>query len=50
MKYKKDGKTLKGKPAKGFKRVKNLMSRREIDIPVDTPRSCDPSTELYWTM
>jgi len=22
----------------------------EIQIPHDTPRSCDPSSELYWTM
>lgn len=50
MQYKANGKTLKGKPAEGMKRVINLMSGKEIEIPVDTPRSCDPSTELYWSM
>lgn len=30
--------------------VKNLMSGKMVEIPVDTPRSCDPSTELYWSM
>lgn len=33
-----------------MKTVRNLMSGKEIEIPVDTPRSCDPSTELYWSM
>ena len=33
-----------------MKTVKNLMSGVEIEIPHDTPRSCDPSSELYWTM
>jgi len=33
-----------------MKTVVNLMSGREIQIPHDTPRSCDPSSELYWTM
>ena len=32
------------------KRVRNLMTGREVEIDVNTPRSCDPSTELYWTM
>lgn len=44
--------------AKGFriefvpttKRVRNLMSGIEVEIPHDTPRSCDPSSELYWSM
>jgi hypothetical protein len=30
--------------------VKNLMTGNDIEIDYDTPRSCDPSTELYWTM
>jgi hypothetical protein len=30
--------------------VKNLMTGEEVQIPYDTPRSCDPSTELYWSM
>ena len=29
---------------------KNLMSGQEFSQPVNTPRSCDPSTELYWSM
>lgn len=33
-----------------FKKVRNLMTGEEITIPADTPHSCDPSTELYWTM
>ena len=33
-----------------MKTVTNLMSGVEIEIPHDTPRSCDPSSELYWSM
>jgi len=33
-----------------MKTVRNMMSGLELDIPVDTPRCCDPSSELYWTM
>ena len=33
-----------------MKTVVNLMTGKEIQIPHDTPRSCDPSSELYWTM
>ncbi len=33
-----------------MKTVKNLMSGKDIEIAHDTPRSCDPSSELYWTM
>jgi hypothetical protein len=33
-----------------MKKVKNLMSGVEIEIAADTPRCCDPSSELYWTM
>jgi hypothetical protein len=33
-----------------MKKVRNLMSGVEIEIPHDTPRSCDPSSELYWSM
>jgi hypothetical protein len=33
-----------------MKTVKNLMTGVEIEIPHDTPRSCDPSSELYWSM
>ena len=32
------------------KKVKSLMTGEEIEIPVNTPRSCDPSTETYWSM
>jgi hypothetical protein len=32
------------------KTVKNLMSGLMVEIPYDTPRSCDPSSELYWSM
>lgn len=30
--------------------VKNLMTGQDIEISVNTPRSCDPSSELYWSM
>ena len=33
-----------------MKTVRNLMTGAEVEIPSDTPRSCDPSSELYWTM
>jgi hypothetical protein len=33
-----------------YKTVRNLMSGKDIQIPTDTPRSCDPSSELYWSM
>jgi hypothetical protein len=33
-----------------FKTVKNLMSGEDVVIATDTPRSCDPSSELYWSM
>jgi hypothetical protein len=32
------------------KTVRNLMSGKDVQIPYDTPRSCDPSSELYWSM
>ena len=30
--------------------VKNLMTGEMVEIAHDTPRSCDPSSELYWSM
>ena len=33
-----------------MKTVRNLMTGEEVQIPHDTPRSCDPSSELYWSM
>jgi len=33
-----------------MKTVKNLMSGKDVQIEYDTPRCCDPSSELYWTM
>jgi len=32
------------------KKVRNLMTGQEIEIPVDTPMCCDPSSETYWSM
>ena len=32
------------------KTVRNLMTGQEVQIPHDTPRACDPSSELYWSM
>lgn len=37
-------------PESNLKTVRNLLSGAEVVIPVDTPRCCDPSSELYWTM
>lgn len=31
----------------GYKWVRNIRSRILCQIPEDTPRCCDPSTELY---
>ena len=33
-----------------MKTVKNLMTGTAVEIAHDTPRSCDPSSELYWSM
>ena len=30
--------------------VKNLMTGADVEIDYRTPRSCDPSSELYWSM
>lgn len=32
------------------KKVRNLMSGEEIEIAADTPSSCDPSSETYWSL
>ena len=33
-----------------MKQVRNLMTGEIMEIPADTPASCDPSTELYYSM
>ena len=33
-----------------MKTVTNLMTGKEIQIAVDTPLACDPSSETYWSM
>jgi len=33
-----------------MKTVTNLMTGKDIQIERDTPRCCDPSSELYWSM
>jgi hypothetical protein len=30
--------------------VRNLMTGEPVTISANTPRSCDPSSELYWVM
>lgn len=30
--------------------VKNLMTGKDVVIDSNTPRCCDPSSELYWSM
>lgn len=32
------------------RRVKNQMTGLEVEITANTPRSCDPSSDLYWSM
>ena len=32
------------------KKVVSLMTGKEVEIPSNTPRCCDPSSELYWSM
>lgn len=32
------------------KLVRNLMTNQLVRIANDTPRCCDPSSELYWSM
>ena len=44
----KDGWRFEVTPA--TKIVKNLMSGAAVEIPYDTPRCCDPSSETYWSM
>ena len=44
----KDGWRFEVTPA--TKVVKNLMTGKDVEIAYDTPRSCDPSSELYWSM
>ena len=43
-----DGWRFEWTPA--YKTVRNLMSGKDVQIAHDTPRSCDPSSELYWSM
>jgi hypothetical protein len=33
-----------------MKTVRNLITGTEIQIAADTPRCCDPSSELFWSM
>jgi hypothetical protein len=33
-----------------MKTVTNLMTGELVEIAYDTPRACDPSSELFWTM
>jgi len=33
-----------------MKTVSNLMTGAAVEIAQDTPRCCDPSSELYWSM
>lgn len=33
-----------------MKTVRNLITGESVEIAHDTPRSCDPSSELYWSM
>lgn len=33
-----------------MKTVTNMMTGKDMEIPVGTPHCCDPSTETYWSM
>jgi hypothetical protein len=33
-----------------MKTVTSLMTGKDVIIEADTPRCCDPSSELYWSM
>ena len=33
-----------------MKTVRNMMTGIELEIPVDTPLCCDPSSETYWSL
>jgi hypothetical protein len=37
-------------PTEEMKTVKNYITGEKVVIPADTPRCCDPSSELYWSM
>lgn len=37
-------------PEPGHKWIRTLMYHKWIQIPIDTPVCCDPSTETYWSM
>jgi hypothetical protein len=34
----------------GKRTVKSLMTGRDVEISVNTPHCCDPSSETYWSM
>jgi hypothetical protein len=31
-------------------KVKSYMTGEEVEIPIDTPWSCNPASESYWSM
>jgi hypothetical protein len=33
-----------------MKTVKNLMTGKDVEIPVNTPWCCNPASETYWSM
>ena len=33
-----------------MKTVRNLITGQAVEISHDTPRACDPSSELFWSM
>lgn len=33
-----------------IKKVKSLMTGKEIEIPSNTPNFCNPASEAYWSM
>lgn len=37
-------------PAEGYKWVQNLLTHKWVQIPIDTPLCCDPSSETFHSM
>ena len=38
------------KPKKGYHFVRSIMGGKVVELKDGTPRCCDPSSELYWSM
>ena len=50
VRYYADAAEFGREPKEGQKLVRSLGGNQLCEIKVNTPRCCDPSTELYWSM